>query len=152
MSDKTLAALTAATPATGGLLYGTQGGADRKFTLAAAGATMMEAAATGIKTTICASSQTLTAEQCNNGVVYVTDTIAIGLPPIAEGLSVTVIAIGTIQVQIITDVSDQLFLEGSPLGEGQFILSTSQNGDKAVLTYYSSDGWYAATNGWSLGA
>ncbi|MDI1314817.1 hypothetical protein [Prosthecobacter sp.] len=43
MSDKTLAALTAATPATGGLLYGTQGGADRKFTLTAAGAAMMEA-------------------------------------------------------------------------------------------------------------
>lgn len=44
MADKTLASLTAATPATGGLLYGTQGGADRKFTLSAAGAALMEAA------------------------------------------------------------------------------------------------------------
>lgn len=44
MSDQTLASLTAATPATGGLLYGTQGGADRKFTLTAAGAALMEAA------------------------------------------------------------------------------------------------------------
>lgn len=43
MSDKTLASLTAATPATGGLIYGTQGGADRKFTVTAAGAAMMEA-------------------------------------------------------------------------------------------------------------
>lgn len=43
MPDKTLASLTAATPATGGLLYGTQGGADRKFTLTAAGAKVLEA-------------------------------------------------------------------------------------------------------------
>lgn len=43
MSDKTLAALTAATPATGGLIYGTQGGADRKFTVTAAGAKVLEA-------------------------------------------------------------------------------------------------------------
>ena len=44
MSDQTLASLTAATPATGGLLYGTQGGADRKFTVTAAGAAIIEAA------------------------------------------------------------------------------------------------------------
>lgn len=44
MADKTLASLTAATPATGGLLYGTQGGADRKFTLTAAGAELVESA------------------------------------------------------------------------------------------------------------
>jgi len=44
MADQTLASLTAATPATGGLIYGTQGGADRKFTLTAAGAAIMEAA------------------------------------------------------------------------------------------------------------
>jgi hypothetical protein len=46
MSDQTLAALTAATPATGGLFYGTQSGADRKFTLTAAGAALCEAAST----------------------------------------------------------------------------------------------------------
>ena len=40
----TLGSLTAATADTGGLLYGTQGGADRKFTLTAAGATLVEAA------------------------------------------------------------------------------------------------------------
>ncbi len=44
MADQTLASLTAATPSTGGLLYGTQSGADRKFTLSAAGATLAEAA------------------------------------------------------------------------------------------------------------
>ncbi len=45
MADQSLASLTAAAPATGGLIYGTQGGADRKFTLTAAGAALMEAAA-----------------------------------------------------------------------------------------------------------
>lgn len=44
MADKTLASLTAATAATGGLFYGTQSGADRKFTLTVAGATLAEAA------------------------------------------------------------------------------------------------------------
>jgi hypothetical protein len=44
MPDSTLAGLTAATAATGGLYYGTQGGADRKFTISAAGAAIAEAA------------------------------------------------------------------------------------------------------------
>jgi hypothetical protein len=44
MPDSTLANLTAATAATGGLFYGTQSGADRKFTSTAAGATLIEAA------------------------------------------------------------------------------------------------------------
>jgi hypothetical protein len=43
-SASTLGALTAATASTGGLFYGTQGGADRKFTLTAAGALLIEAA------------------------------------------------------------------------------------------------------------
>lgn len=44
MANSTLAAMTAATAATGGLFYGTQSGADRKFTLTAAGAALAEAA------------------------------------------------------------------------------------------------------------
>lgn len=44
MADSTLNALTAATAATGGLFYGIQSGADRKFTLTAAGAAFNEAA------------------------------------------------------------------------------------------------------------
>ena len=37
-----LAGLTAATTSTGGLFYGTQSGADRKFTLTATGASLTE--------------------------------------------------------------------------------------------------------------
>jgi hypothetical protein len=44
MADSTLAGLTAATAGTGGLYYGTQAGADRKFTMTAAGAVLAEAA------------------------------------------------------------------------------------------------------------
>lgn len=44
MPNSTLAGLTAATTSTGGLFYGTQSGADRKFTLTATGASLTEAA------------------------------------------------------------------------------------------------------------
>ena len=44
MADTELNALTAATAATGGIYYGEQSGASRKFTVTAAGATLMEAA------------------------------------------------------------------------------------------------------------
>lgn len=43
MPDSTLANLTAATAATGGLFYGTQSGVDKKFTSTAAGAALIEA-------------------------------------------------------------------------------------------------------------
>ena len=44
MAHSTIAAMTAATAATGGIFYGVQAGADRKFTQTAAGAAMNEAA------------------------------------------------------------------------------------------------------------
>lgn len=43
MPNSTLASLTAATASTGGLFYGTQSGADRKFTLTSTGASIIEA-------------------------------------------------------------------------------------------------------------
>jgi len=153
MSDKTLASLTAATPATGGLIYGTQGGADRKFTLTAAGAAVLEATTTGIKTLIVSGVQTLTAQQCNNGVVYVTANAYITLPAIAPGMSVTLIAVGATYISVQPDTSDFIYVDGiGSVANGNPTASPGQNGDKAVLTYYSGDTWYAATNGWSLGA
>jgi len=44
MPNSTLAGLDPATAGTGGLFYGTQSGVDRKFTMTAAGATLVEAA------------------------------------------------------------------------------------------------------------
>lgn len=60
MADKTLASLTAATPATGGLIYGTQGGADRKFTLSAVGAALIEAATAADQRTALSAGYSLT--------------------------------------------------------------------------------------------
>lgn len=54
MPDSTLANLTAATAATGGLFYGTQSGADRKFTSTAAGAALLEAANAAAQRTLLA--------------------------------------------------------------------------------------------------
>jgi len=52
-SSSDLTGLTAATASTGGLFYGTQAGADRKFTMTAAGAALAEAAdATAQKTAL----------------------------------------------------------------------------------------------------
>ncbi len=58
MPDSTLAALTAATPAAGGLFYGTQGGVDRKFTLSAAGAAIAEAASAADQRTAMGAAST----------------------------------------------------------------------------------------------
>ena len=60
MADKTLASLTAAPPATGGLIYGTQGGADRKFTLSAVGAALIEAATAADQRTALSAGYSLT--------------------------------------------------------------------------------------------
>lgn len=199
MPDKTLASLTAANPATGGLFYGTQGGADRKFTLTAAGAAMMEAAdaikldelaaptdvttlnattsAHGLlpklgggttnflradgawaappgesRSVICSGpAWTLTAEQCQNGFVYVAESLYLYLPPIAEGMSCTIIAIGPVLITVCPDSSDQIMADGTPLGYNYSMESLNQNGDRAVLSYYSAHNWYAATNGWGAG-
>lgn len=153
MPDQTLASLTAATPATERLIYGTQDGEDRKFTLTAAGAAVLEATMTGIQTLILSGTQTLTSQQCNNGVVYVTANAYITLPAIVPGMSVTLIAVGATSISVQPGTSDFIYVDGiGSVANGNPTASLGQNGDKAVLTYYSANTWYAATNGWSLGA
>jgi len=65
-SAATLASLTAATAATGGLFYGTQSGADRKFTLSAAGAALIEAADVAAQRTALFSGYSLTGSQATS--------------------------------------------------------------------------------------
>lgn len=107
----------------------------------------------GIVATLAASSSTaLTAEQCNNGVVYVTGGGYLYLPPLAEGMSVTIIVVNTSILTIIPDSSDQILVDGVGYGTGNGPANTgSTGGDKAILTYHSPNNWYAATNGWSSG-
>lgn len=66
MADKTLASLTAATTDTGGLFYGTQSGADKKFTLTAAGASLIEAADAVAQRTALFAGYSLTGSQATS--------------------------------------------------------------------------------------
>ena len=45
--------------------------------------------------------------------------------------------------------SDKLVLDGVTLDDGDKATNTSTTGDIIVLTYYSADGWYAASDGWT---
>ena len=98
-----------------------------------------------------ASNQTLTAAECNGYVIYVTGAATITLPAIASGMSVTVITIGAVAVSVDPNAVDKIWLDGTALDDGDKITNGSAAGDIAVLTYYSADGWHAATNGWTDG-
>lgn len=79
MANQTLASLTTATPAAGGFFYGTQSGADRKFTLSAAGAALLEANSTanqrssmgaaGLGANTFTGLQTITQDTVNTGAL-----------------------------------------------------------------------------------
>jgi len=97
------------------------------------------------------SSQALTAIECKGYVIYVTGAATITLPAVAAGMSVTIITIGAVAVSVDPNASDLIYLDGTALDDGDKITNTSTAGDIATLTYYSADGWYAATNGWSDG-
>jgi hypothetical protein len=81
-SGSNLAGLTAATAATGGLIYGTQSGADRKFTLTAAGAALAEAANAAVQLTAMGAASlganTFTGNQTITGAVIVSSSSTFG--------------------------------------------------------------------------
>ncbi len=97
------------------------------------------------------SNQTLTVTECRGYVIYVTGAATITLPAIADGMSVTIITIGAVAVSVDPNASDLIYLDGTALDDGDKITNLSAAGDIAVLTYYSADGWYASTNGWTDG-
>lgn len=111
--------------------------------------------ANNIQTLTFASSDTLTASQCNGQVVYVTSAATLTLPPVAEGMSVAIFTIGNVAVSIDPNASDRIWLDGAALDDGDKIDNSSTAGDIAVLTYYSADGWhattYSSTGGWTDG-
>jgi len=104
-----------------------------------------------VQTASYAANQTLTAAECNGYVVYVTGAATITLPPVADGMSVTILTIGNVAVSVDPNASDLIYLDGVALDDGDKITNGSASGDMAVLTYHSSVGWYAATNGWTDG-
>jgi hypothetical protein len=62
-----------------------------------------------------------------------------------------VITIGAIAVSVKPDATDLIVLEGLALDDGDKITNASLSGDIAVLTYYGTTGWYAATTSWTDG-
>ena len=54
-------------------------------------------------------------------------------------------------VSVKANAADKIRLDGKVLDDGDKITSGGAKGDIAVLTYYSADGWYASTNGWTDG-
>jgi hypothetical protein len=107
--------------------------------------------ATKVRTASYAADQTLTTAECNGYIIYVTGAATITLPAIADGMSVTIITIGAVAVSVDPNSSDKIWLDGTALDDGDKITNASTAGDIAVLTYYSADGWHAATNGWTDG-
>jgi hypothetical protein len=98
-----------------------------------------------------AADQTLTDTECFGYVIYVTAAATITLPAVAEGMHVTIITIGDVEVSIDPYASDKIWLDGVALDDGDKITNDSSGGDLAVLIYYSADGWHASTNGWTDG-
>lgn len=101
-----------------------------------------------------ASSYTVgtgSASEAYGAIIYVTAAATITLPAVASGMSVTVITVGAVAVSVDANAADKIYLDGTALDDGDKITNTSTSGDIAVLTYYSADGWYATTNGWTDG-
>jgi predicted outer membrane repeat protein len=105
----------------------------------------------GVQTGTYAASATNTAAQMRGGVIYVTGAATITLPAVNAGDSVTIITIGAVAVSVDPNGSDKIWLDGVALDDGDKITNTSTAGDLAVITYYSADGWHAASNGWTDG-
>lgn len=98
-----------------------------------------------IQTHTITTDSTLAAALCYGGVFYVTEAQTITLPAIASGMSLTFITVGAVAVSIDVNASDKMWLDGTALADGDKATNTSTTGDIIVFTYYSADGWYAAS-------
>ncbi|EFK95508.1 secreted protein [sediment metagenome] len=98
-----------------------------------------------IQTHTITTDSTLAAALCYGGVFYVTEAQTITLPAIASGMSLTFITVGAVAVSIDVNASDKMILDGTALADGDKATNTSTTGDMIVFTYYSADGWYAAS-------
>lgn len=88
--------------------------------------------------------------ECYGGVVYVTSAATItACDNLAAEMNFTVITIGAIAVSVDPQNDDLVVRDGTAQTDGQAITNTSTAGDIATCSYYSVDGWYCATNGWT---
>jgi hypothetical protein len=86
------------------------------------------------------------------GIIYVTSDATLVLPAVADGMSVTVVAVGATTVTIDPNGSDLIVRDGTAQADGVTIVGTGTAGDICVITYYDATGWYAATNSWTQGS
>jgi len=98
-----------------------------------------------------AASYTLLSQECYNTIIYVTGAATITVPAVEAGMNFSVITVGAVAVSVDFNGSDKVVLDGTTLDDGDKITNTSTTGDIAVVTYYSADGFYATTNGWTDG-
>jgi len=88
--------------------------------------------------------------ECYGGVIYVTDACTItACDNLAAGMNFTVITIGDIAVLLDMQNDDKMVLDGTALNDGEAATNTSTAGDIIACTYYSADGFYCASNGWT---
>lgn len=88
-------------------------------------------------------------DELYGGVIYVTSTATITLPPVAEGQFFTIETIGAVAVTINPDDADLIYLDGTALDDGDSILNGSTAGDTASIKYFGASGWSASTNAWT---
>ena len=105
----------------------------------------------GVKTLSISGNTTLSGSQAYSTVVYCDGTATITLPPVATGMNLTILTVGTKGIQIDPNASDKIWLDGVALDDGDKINNLSVSGNMAVLTYFSADGWYAATTAFTDG-
>ena len=101
------------------------------------------------------SPVTLSASEVLGGIIYVTSgPTRLVVPSVLTNTdyNFTVITVGTGVASIDPNIIDLIVLDGATtLDVGDQIDSTATTGDIAVCTYYSADGLYCTTNGWSDG-
>ena len=66
-------------------------------------------------------------------------------------MKITVITITAHAISLDTNVADKMYLDGTLLDDGDKATSGSTAGELIVCTYYSADGWYCASDGWTDG-
>ena len=106
-----------------------------------------------IQTNVYSANHELSTTEMYGGVIYVSSAATITPLAVASysGASFVVLTVGATAVSIDPNASDKIWLDGTALDDGDKITNLSTAGDIAVCTYYSTDGWFCATNSWTDG-
>jgi len=88
--------------------------------------------------------------ECYGGVLYATTaTTVLACDGLADTMNFTVITNVAATVDVDPQSDDKIWLDGTVADDGDKARSTGTAGEIIVWGYYSADGWYAASDGWS---